>query len=89
LPKIIIFHTFTKKKFMKNTFWDRFFEQTPKYWKKIRNFAASIGAASGAVLAANELSSLSLGDGLISVLQHAVVVGIFVAALAQNTSVKR
>lgn len=74
---------------MKNTFLERFFEETPKYFKKVRNIAASIGGASGAVLAANELSSLGISDSLIAILEYCVVVGIFVAALAQNTSVKR
>lgn len=70
-------------------FLQRFKEETPIYWKRVRNIALTLAAMAGAVVAANDAKDLQLSENLIQCLKYAIAIGAALTAMAQNTSVKR
>lgn len=65
---------------MKET-WDRLWAKTPRYWARLRNWAAGASAALTTALTYSE----SMPETLVSLLEHGLTATVVVTLVAQLT----
>jgi hypothetical protein len=70
---------------MTNELISRFRAELPRFWKKVRKYALTIGGSAGAVLLARTAFGFDLNPTLFSVLGYVVAVCAAVAGTAQLT----